>query len=72
MHFEQRASQVGKFSVSRLAKFFKHGRFAEYTRAGVSLYLAAVLEYLTTELLELSEVKMQELILINFLFFIKI
>ena len=44
-----------KFSVGKIAKFCKNGRFAERIGAGAPIYLAAVLEYLTGEIIELAE-----------------
>ena len=51
------AALGNKFSVGKIAKFCKHGRFSERIGAGCPVYIAAVLEYITCEILELANVK---------------
>lgn len=50
-----RSSRAGlHFPVSRVHRFLRQGKYSERIAAGAPVYLAAVLEYLVAEILELS------------------
>merc|ERR1712021_157516 len=50
-----KAARAGlQFPVDRIARFLKTGRHAQRVGAGAPVYLAAVLEYLAAEVLELA------------------
>ncbi|KVI11110.1 histone H2A-beta, sperm-like [Cynara cardunculus var. scolymus] len=51
----QKSVRAGlQFPVSRVARYLKKGRYSERTGIGAPIYLAAVLEYLAAEVLELA------------------
>ena len=53
------AKRGSKFSVGRMTTFCKNGRFAERIGAGTPIYLAAVLEYITSEIVILASKEAQ-------------
>ena len=43
-----------QFPVARIGRFLRKGNYADRVGAGAAVYMAAVLEYLTAEILELA------------------
>ena len=56
-----RSAKAGlSFPVGRIARMLKHGRYSERVGLGAPVFLAAVLEYLVAELLEVSVMVVKE------------
>ena len=51
---------ASKFAHGKISKFCKNGRFADRIGAGAPVYLAAVLQYVTEEIMAMAEVQMKK------------